>query len=123
MSYFPPVPVTDFMSGQTARLVLDYPLDGAFAYLYSTPREHGITHDAIDLVAEGIAINGPRTFTLDLVGPKIPCLVSFTVQDYTSGSPVNTTTDYTFGPSLTSQSITLADSNFTGIAITIIRRH
>lgn len=123
MSYFPPVPVTDFMSGQQARLAKDFPIDGAFAYFYDYVYEHGHTHFDINLVADSIQINGPATFTLDLVGARVPCTVSFTVQDYTSGSPVNTTTDYNFGPSLYSQSITLPDSNFTGIRVKCIRRH
>lgn len=123
MSYFPPVPNTDFWGGQIARLVKDFAIDGIWAFTYATPTEHGHTHVDLNLVAEGIQINGPATFTLDLIGPKIPCTISFTVQDYTSGSPVDTTTDYDFGTSLNSQSITLPNSNFTGTRIKIIRRH
>ena len=123
MSYFPPVPVTDFGGGQSARLQRDWPTDGIYGYLYGDVTEHGQTHFDINLVADGVQINGPATFTLDLVGARVPCTVSFTIQDYTSGSPVNTTTDYTFGPSLYSQSITLPNGNFTGIRVKCIRRH
>lgn len=123
MSYFPTAPDTDFWGGQIARIVKDFPIDGTFAYTYATPTEHGHTHVDINLVSDGIAVYGPATFTLDLIGPKIPCTVSVTIQNYTSGSPVYTTTDYDFGNSLSSQSITLANSNFTFTYLSILRRH
>lgn len=123
MSYFPTVPDTDFWGGQIARIVKDFPIDGTFAYTYATPTEHGHTHVDINLVSDGIAIYGPATFTLDLVGPKIPCVVSVTIQKYVGSTPTYTTTDYNFGNSLASQSISLPSSSHTCTRIKIIRRH
>lgn len=125
MSYLPPVPDTDFMSGQTCYLALDASVTTppSDAYKYELVKEHNYAGTDIDLAGDGIAIVGPRTFTLDLLGPKIPCKVSVTINDRTSGFPgTDTVTDYDFGPSLTSQSITLADSNFSFTRLQVRRR-
>jgi len=123
MSYFPPVPNTDFWGGQIARLVKDFAIDGIWAFTYATPTEHGHTHVDLNLVSAGIAVYGPRTFTLDLVGPKIPCVVSVTIEEYVGSTPTYTTTDYNFGNSLASQSISLPSSSHTFTYLSIIRRH
>lgn len=125
MSFLPPVPNTDLMSGQRCYVALDVPLSTppSSAYKYAEVLERGFGAQNIDLVADGIAIVGPRTFTLDLLGVKIPCKVSVTINDTTSGYPgTDTTTDYDFGPSLTSQSITLPDSNYAFTRLVVSRR-
>lgn len=118
MSATPPTPNTDFLGGQECALVLD-----GGAYTYAVVVEHDFTKVDLDLVADGISINGPRTFTLDLLGPKIPCKVTVTVNNATGGYPgVDTPTSYDFGPSLTTQSITLANSNYTFTRLVVSRR-
>lgn len=118
MSATPPTPDTDFLSGQVGYLVLD-----GGSYKYADVLEHEFSKVELDLVALGQTINGPRTFTLDLRGPKIPCKVAVTVNNATGGFPgVDATTNYDFGPSLTTQSITLANSNFTFTRLVVSRR-
>lgn len=79
-------------------------------------RVSGGVHGLLDHTALPAA--GPATFTIDLLGSKVPFTLKVTIRDDTSGFPgPETTTDYAMGPSNTSQSITLTDANFTCTAL------
>lgn len=123
MAFFPPVPDTDFLPGQFAIIVKDYPIDGAFALNYGTIKETGARKIDKNLLAEGVSINGPAAFTIDMIAAKIPCDVAVTIRNLTGGWPgTRTTTTYNFGPSLTSASISLPNSNYDFTHLTVTRR-
>lgn len=116
MSYFPPVPTTDFMSGQLCYIAIN-------GFNVVIVNEHNYLGGFYDLVADGYVVVGPGTATITLVGGRIPCKVSVTVNDSSGGPPgVDTTTDYNFGPSLISQNISLATSDDRLTLIAVKRR-
>lgn len=69
-------------------------------------RNFGGDHSPLD---EGVIPNSPATFTIDLLGSKVPFTLQVTIRDDSGGYPgPETTTDYLMGPTNTSVTINLA---------------
>lgn len=68
---------------------------------------------------------GPLSFTLDLIGLKIPFTARVTIRDNEDGFPADPTyetTDYDYGPGSTTQSLSLASDQQYLDTVQIIRR-
>jgi hypothetical protein len=79
-------------------------------------------HSGIDTAA--LPGTGPATFTVDLLGSKVPFTLRITTRDDSGGYPgPETQTDYDMGPSNTSQSINLASGDIALVNAEALRRY